>query len=94
MPLLQGQHLTDVARDVPDAPVGLANEHDMTRERVTKRAFGGIVTAEVRQRHREIVGQIRNRQRARTKHLLAHGDGLSQHGLRLLVRLQCAEQAA
>ena len=92
MLLLQGQDLADVARDVPHAPVILAEKCHVLLERLAKRAFGVGMPAERRQRHGEIVGQIRHRQRAWAQHLPADGNGLSLQGLRLGIPLHGAEQ--
>ena len=90
--LLQGQDAADVARDVSHAPVILAEKCQVLLERLPKRAFGVGKPAERGQRHGEIVGQIRHRQRAGAQHLPADGNGLSLQRLRLGIPVHGAEQ--
>ena len=92
MLLLQGQDAADVARDVSHAPVMLAENGQVLLERIPKRAFGVGKAAERRQRHGEVVGQIRHRQRAWAQHLPTDGKGLSLHRLSLGIPVHGAEQ--
>ena len=62
--LLQGKDEADVACDVADSPVGLAKQHDMTVDRVAKRALGVSMPADRGQDHGKIVGQVRDDQGA------------------------------